>query len=52
MAVKDRLRANLRILWAIASKDITDAIQNKTTLSIMLGVGLMMLTGMALPLLL
>ena len=46
------LRADLRILWAIASKDITDAIQNKTTLSIMLGVGVMMLVGMALPLLL
>ncbi len=46
----DNLRANLRILWAIASKDITDAIRNKTTLSIMLAVGVLMLVGMALPL--
>lgn len=48
----ENLRANLRIIGAIAAKDIVDAIKNRTTLSIMLGVGLMMLTGMALPLLL
>jgi ABC-2 type transport system permease protein len=45
-------RESLRIILAIAAKDIVDAIKNKTTLSIMLGVGLMMLGGMALPLLL
>lgn len=48
----DNQRADLRIVWAIAAKDIVDAIKNKTTLSIMLGVGLMMLSGMAMPLLL
>lgn len=46
------LRANLRIVGAIAAKDIVDAIKNKITLSIMLGTGVMMLTSLALPLLL
>ena len=46
------LRESIRITLAIAAKDITDAIKNKTTLSIMLGVGVMMVAGMALPLLL
>ncbi len=45
------LRENIRIIWAVAAKDIGDALKNKTTLSIMLGVGVMMLTGLALPLL-
>jgi ABC-type transport system involved in multi-copper enzyme maturation permease subunit len=49
---RESLRANLRIILVIAAKDITDAIKNKTTLSIMLGVGVMMLVGLALPLLL
>ncbi len=31
-------RGNLRIVWAIASKDIVDAIRNKTTLSTILSV--------------
>lgn len=42
----------MRILWAIALKDIADAVCNKMTLSIMLGVGFMMLSSMALPLML
>lgn len=46
------LRTDLRILWAIVAKDITDAIKNRTTLSIMLGAAVMMLSAMALPLLL
>ncbi len=46
------LKESLRITLTIAAKDIADAVKNKTTLSIMLGVGVMMLTGLALPLLL
>ena len=42
----------LRIIWVIASKDIVDAIKNKTTLSVFVGVVLMMLTSLALPLIL
>ncbi len=44
-------KESIRITVTIAAKDIVDAVKNKTTLSIMLGVGLMMLTGLALPLL-
>jgi ABC-type Na+ efflux pump permease subunit len=44
------LRANLRIIWAIAAKDIADAIKNKTTVSVILGVAVLMLSGQALPL--
>ncbi len=46
------LKESTRITLVVAAKDIVDAIKNKTTLSIMLGVGVMMLTGLALPLLL
>jgi ABC-type Na+ efflux pump permease subunit len=42
---------NLRIIWAIAAKDITDAIKNKTILTIVLGMAMMMLTVGAFPLL-
>jgi ABC-type transport system involved in multi-copper enzyme maturation permease subunit len=45
-------KTNLRVVWAIAYKDILDALKNRTTLAIMLGVGLVMLNGHALPLLL
>lgn len=45
------LKESIRITLTIAAKDIVDAIKNKTTLSIMLGVGVMMLTGLVLPLL-
>lgn len=47
--MKINLHENIRITEAIAAKDIVDAIKNKTTLSILLGVGFMMLLGMALP---
>ncbi len=47
-----RSSQGVRIIWAIATKDIVDALRNKTTLSIMVGVAFMMLLGMALPLLL
>ena len=43
---------SLRIIWAIAAKDIVDAIKNKTTISIIVGVAFLMLSGQALPLLL
>ena len=45
-------KTSLRIIWTIALKDIVDAVKSKTTLSIMLGVALTMLSGRALPLLL
>lgn len=41
-----------RIVLALAAKDIVDAIKNKTTLTIVLGLAMMMLTVEALPLLL
>lgn len=43
---------NFRIICAIARKDIGDALRNRITLSIMLGVGLMLALNMLLPLLL
>ncbi len=42
----------MRIIWAITLKDIADAVRNRLTLSIILGVGFMMLSSMALPFLL
>ncbi len=47
-----QLAEHWRIIRAIAAKDILDAIRNRTTLSIILGVGLVMLSGLALPLVL
>ena len=32
--MSEKLREHLRIIWAIATKDIVDAIKNKTTLSV------------------
>lgn len=37
-ATKPSLTENLRIIWIIASKDILDAIRNKTTLSVIITV--------------
>lgn len=45
-------RAYWRIVVALAAKDIVDAIKNKTTLTMILGLAMMMLTVEALPLLL
>ncbi|MGD9404957.1 MAG: ABC transporter permease [Anaerolineae bacterium] len=45
-------RERLRIIWAIAAKDITDAIKNKTILSVVLGMAMLMLSSQALPFLL
>jgi ABC-2 type transport system permease protein len=42
---------SLRIIIAIASKDIVDAIKNKTTLTIIIGVLMMALLSQSLPLL-
>lgn len=44
------LKQNLRIISAIAFKDIVDAIKNKITISVILGVALLMLSSQALPL--
>ncbi|MCB0014134.1 MAG: ABC transporter permease [Anaerolineales bacterium] len=41
-----------QIVLTLAAKDIVDALKNKTTLTIVLGLGMMMLTVEALPLLL
>lgn len=43
---------NLRIIWAIAAKDISTAIKNKVVLSIILGTALVVLNGSVLPMLL
>jgi ABC-2 type transport system permease protein len=42
----------LRIIGAIAAKDITDAIKNKTVITIVLGMAMMMLSAQAFPFLL
>lgn len=44
------LSTSLRITLAIAAKDILDAVRNKTILSIMLGTFILMLGGVAMPL--
>jgi ABC-2 type transport system permease protein len=44
--------ARVRIIWAIAAKDITDAIKNRTVLTIVLGMATMMLSAQAFPFLL
>ncbi len=46
------LHGRLNIIWTIALKDIADALKNRMTLSLILGAGLMMVSGLALPLLL
>lgn len=44
--------ASLRIIWAIAAKDIRSAIHNKIVLSILLGAALVVVNGSLLPMLL
>jgi ABC-2 type transport system permease protein len=46
---KRKLSENLRIIWAIAAKDIMDAIKNKTTLTAILLVLFMMVAYRLLP---
>jgi ABC-2 type transport system permease protein len=50
MRARVRVRESLRVVWAIAFKDILDAIKNKTTISIMIGVAMVMFSSQALPL--
>lgn len=40
---------DLRIVWAIAAKDIADAVKNKTFLSIIVGMAMLMLSTQAFP---
>ena len=47
----NKIRQSVRIIWAIALKDIVDALRNRTLLVIALGVLFLMLTGPALSLL-
>ena len=47
-----KLTGHLRIIWAIAAKDMVDAVKNRMTLSVIVGIGMMMLTGQAFPFLL
>ena len=44
--------SGLRLAWAIASKDIVDAVKSMTTVSIILGTVVLILSSQALPLLL
>jgi len=48
----DRSKDGRRIIWAIAIKDIVQAIKSKLVLSIMIGTGLLVLNGTLMPLLL
>ena len=52
MKINKKFTDGLRIVWAVAWKDIADAIRNKTSISIFLGVAVMMFSGHALPLML
>ena len=45
------LQSRLRIIWAIALKDIIDAIKNQVTVSVLLGTLMVMLTAQVGPLL-
>jgi hypothetical protein len=45
-------RECLRIIWAIATKDITDAIKDKAVLTVVLGMAMLMLSAQAFPFLL
>ncbi len=46
----DKQRKTLRIIWAIAAKDIVDGIKNKTTITLILGMAMLMLSAQVLPL--
>jgi ABC-2 type transport system permease protein len=49
MSATRRLAAGMRIIWTIAARDVVDAIKNRTTLSMILMVLLMMLIYRMLP---
>ena len=46
-----KFKENLRIIWAITAKDMTDAIKNKIVQGVLIGVAFMMLSSQALSLL-
>jgi ABC-2 type transport system permease protein len=46
-----KINENFRIIWAIASKDIIDAIKNKIVQGVLIGVAFLMLSSQALPIL-
>ncbi|MCO5188779.1 MAG: ABC transporter permease [Anaerolineae bacterium] len=56
MDARNRMNRSERDFWrivgAIATKDVVEAVRNKTTLTVVLGLSMMMLTVQALPLLL
>jgi len=47
--MKPTVKERLRIVGAIAAKDIVDAVKNRTTLSIIIGTLTLLLSSMALP---
>ena len=49
---KTKQTKNLSVIWAIAVKDMVDAIKNRTTISIIVGMFMVMLTSQAMPFLL
>jgi len=49
---KTTARERIRIIWAIAAKDVTDAIKNKSIMAVVLGMAMMMLSAQAFPFLL
>jgi ABC-type Na+ efflux pump permease subunit len=48
--MNSNITEHIRIIWTIASKDIRDSIKNKTVLGILIGVGFLMLSSQAMPL--
>ena len=46
---KGKMQTSLRIIGAIAAKDIMDALKNRTIISVMIGVVFLMLSTQALP---
>ena len=42
-AVREKIGDNLHIVWTIASKDIVDSLRNKLVMSLILGMGFMLL---------
>ncbi|MBN1658686.1 MAG: ABC transporter permease subunit [Anaerolineae bacterium] len=44
-----KLGERLRVVWAIAAKDIVDAVKNRTVLAIIVGVAILVLSGQAMP---
>jgi ABC-2 type transport system permease protein len=46
------VKEKLRIIWAIAAKDLVDALRNRTFIAIIIGVAVLVPSGQALPLLL